>query len=144
MTSPIAARLRQLADAATPGPWDAVKAGDERGNPSPMYRGLVCILEAGKNGVSVVAESGWVPKENWHPNADFIAACRDGVPALLAEIDASQELMRMSSDNNARLTQKVEALTAALDGLLDLMPPVASPQLVSAIRRAEIALGKNA
>lgn len=72
----------------TPGPWSVVYEHDERGQPAPTYRGLVCILEVSpERRVSVVAEQGRpaLPDEV-DANArliaaapELLAACRDAL-----------------------------------------------------------------
>ena len=89
-------RLRELAEKATPGPWEAVLEKDERGQPVPYYRGLIALLENGDRYLSVVnAGSKTVEEKEWEPNCSFIAAASpDVVLKLLDELDKYKELER--------------------------------------------------
>lgn len=70
--------LRALCDKATPGPWQATYT--EFANAAPAW-----VVE--HNGQSIVI----FPPAAYNPlsmfNAAFIAACREAVPALLAEVE---------------------------------------------------------
>ena len=66
------ARWRALADAATPGPWEQVAESGEWWISGPDIERHFVIDTT--NGVNA-------------QNADFIAAAREAVPALLAEVE---------------------------------------------------------
>lgn len=75
--------LEALANAATPGPWNSGTAfccPDMGWLANP--KGKVCNLEASKKTHSLLAE-----------DAQFIAACREAVPALISEVRRLQELI---------------------------------------------------
>lgn len=81
--------LRKLAEAATPGPWVCTRSIPQEGfecfwikaQPHPAMRGF--SREIG-------AVNGPINGEN-EATADFIAAAREAVPALLDEIDRLQK-----------------------------------------------------
>lgn len=84
MTNDELKRLRELADAATPGPWRAsgsiVRAGTAPGE-GP-----------------IVHEGGRVTDASM-ANADLIAAARAALPALLDEIERLQEELRVAAQD---------------------------------------------
>lgn len=86
------AKLEEVARAATPGEWGAVLASDQRGQPTPFYAGLICLIQDGGPGerVSVVASGGYVPSRLWEANATHIAAFDP--PTVLALIARIREL----------------------------------------------------
>jgi hypothetical protein len=85
--------LRAAEKAATPGPW---VNGTE---PEDDDNVRVCFFRDGKACEWCIALSGdmedghWTEEtqRRWRADADFIAAARQGVPALLAELDALRE-----------------------------------------------------
>lgn len=80
----------------TPGPWEAVLALDKRGQPSPMYRGLVALVE---NRLAVVHASGdTVQKEQWEAHCRLIAAAPDLLAACESAIDFLAPHMDMIRD----------------------------------------------
>ena len=71
--------------AHTPGPWEAVNESDPRGQPSVMYRGLVCILSHSPAGrLSVVTDGRSCAPDEWAANAALIAAAPELLEALWA------------------------------------------------------------
>ena len=76
-------RLRVLAEAATPGPWILLPVED--GSPYLRVRGR--RLGARYKVANVLAPTYFMPRDGIEStaNAEFIAAARDAVPALLAE-----------------------------------------------------------
>ena len=69
---------RALADAATPGPWSAETGHGETG---PNY------IDSPSGVVAYVYDSYRGTLPNAEADAAFIAAAREAVPALLAEVD---------------------------------------------------------
>ena len=80
------------------GEWEPVLRDDPRGQPVPYYRGLVCLVAHGENIISVVTKDGSsIPSECWDDVAKLVASA----PTLATE--------------NARLTERVKVLEAALE-----------------------------
>lgn len=77
--------IRERAENATPGPWDAV-IGDAAGYPvysvGSRYTGVAQLISAEFNA----------------PDAQFIAHAREDIPALLAEVDAMREIVQAVAD----------------------------------------------
>lgn len=102
------ARLRELHEAATPGPWvsigtDPAEGGDWfwiKAPPSPLMRGFTHEI-----GVMNGSQSDPVRQAN----AALIAALRNAAPALLA-----------MADENAALKAEVARLRDALEEILNL------------------------
>lgn len=92
----------------TPGPWEVVTLHDQRSQPAPTYRGLVCVLEHSERRVSVVAEHGR--------------------PALPEEVDANARLI-------AAAPELLAACQVALDEH-DALSPSQRYRLEAAIRKA--------
>jgi hypothetical protein len=82
-------RLREMAEAATPGPWTQVD--------SPRLRGAI-DAEIDGHKREVASASGQAPQFDLradaatiqHANAEFIAAARTAIPALLDALDAAE------------------------------------------------------
>ena len=90
-------RLRVLAEAATPGPWILLPVED--GSPYLRVRGT--RLGARYKVANVLAPTYFMPRDGIEStaNAEFIAAARDAVPALLAENAAlAAEVERLRKD----------------------------------------------
>lgn len=88
------ARLRALADAATPGPWEHVDYAGSA-DPETTYRGCGSVISMGEDtlGGHVAAPDGDLyPRSGYNPKADmaFVAAVREAVPALLDAMDAAE------------------------------------------------------
>ena len=101
-------RLRVLAEAATPGPWILLPVED--GSPYLRVRGT--RLGARYKVANVLAPTYFMPRDGIEStaNAEFIAAARDAVPALLSE--------------NAALAAEVERLrkdAGRVDGFIKFM-----------------------
>ena len=89
------------------GEWEPVLRDDPRGQPVPYYRGLVCLVAHGENIISVVTKDGSsIPSECWDDVAKLVASA----PTLATE--------------NARLTERVKVLEAALTFSAEPVPPV--------------------
>jgi hypothetical protein len=87
MTSPIThqqfkqlEKWKELADAATPGPWGVMPAGDNPTNETWVYEHNDIVL-------STVATLGFPDHPQVQVDAAFIAAAREAVPALLKLVD---------------------------------------------------------
>lgn len=90
-------RLRVLAEAATPGPWILLPVED--GSPYLRVRGT--RLGARYKVANVLAPTYFMPRDGIEStaNAEFIAAARDAVPALLSENAAlAAEVERLRKD----------------------------------------------
>jgi hypothetical protein len=77
------ASIKARAEAAWPGPWTWQHTGSRHW----LARGDVldpelCVLDDGSAGGEYAA---WIGP--WHPNGVFVAAARDDVPALVAEVE---------------------------------------------------------
>ena len=72
--------LKALADAATPGPWEHSRAYNS------SYVQFYSETEKRLLLVANVAETSWLNSDD-QANAAFIAAAREAVPALLAEVE---------------------------------------------------------
>lgn len=120
--------LRKLADAATPGPWEY--EWDEAEGEITVRAGTALVGEDGfapgsyfTSDMIIEHDDAW-PEDSGEQNAanaEFIAAARGAVPALL--------------DENAALRARIKAVREALDGWDDIQPP-AFHQLADEIRRA--------
>jgi hypothetical protein len=106
MTDEELARIEALANAATPGPWE-VRAHDDL--------------------FAVKGQSGWVASMDADTsaadasNSEFIAAARDAVPALVAEVKRLRRIESLArdvlDDDSASVRgYSVRLLEAALDG----------------------------
>lgn len=90
-------RLKALADAATPGPW----ISDIRPGCVAVYPGKPenCLSEARAWAVHYKgghwdADGGWTVDSETVANNQFIAAARQAVPDLCAEVEALREALR--------------------------------------------------
>lgn len=79
MTPDERARLRALADAATPGPWE-FQPWSTHPLPDGDYRASILLANA--------AHDGEIVRELGNQDGDFVAAARTAVPALLDALDA--------------------------------------------------------
>lgn len=82
MTEAELAAIEERANAATPGPWVAEPA---RGKWSDGETHCAGIHVAGESWNEIVTTDGGVYGPNW-PDAQFIAAARSDIPALVAEV----------------------------------------------------------
>ena len=81
------AKLRALAQAATPGPWEAILKSDKRGQPWPGYVSLICFSDT----IAVVQADGVTAmSDQWATNAQLVAAARAAVPELLDALDDAE------------------------------------------------------
>lgn len=76
MTDEQLAAIKARAEAATPGPWYHVLAAIVGTTPRPDDDNTTCICN-----------TEWGNSTNIQPNAEFIAAAREDVPTLLAEVE---------------------------------------------------------
>ncbi|WP_347042040.1 hypothetical protein [Brachybacterium nesterenkovii] len=79
MTPDEMTRLRALADAATPGPWE-FQPWSTCPLPSGDYKESILLANA--------AHDGEIVRELGNQDGDFIAAARTAVPDLLDEVEA--------------------------------------------------------
>lgn len=112
---------RQLAEAATPGPWIPEWSGGSEGNGEWWSS-----LEVGFNDpVEPTAGLMMGDHENADADAKFIAAARSLVPALCDELDAARaELVKERAANSA-ITAANRVLGARLAGYEN--PPAVLP-----------------
>ena len=92
-------RLRVLAEAATPGPWGTIERGpfwgESEGDVIDHYGADV----VGAEHVAPLGTQETTRGQMWLRDAEFIAAARDAVPALLSEIAAlAAEVERLRTD----------------------------------------------
>lgn len=125
--------LRQLADAATPGPWKLGEPQWRRGPwpGTPSYKqpvthphGTVCNTY---RGVWVDVNKGLVCTDD--PDGAFIAAAREAVPALL--------------DDRDRLAAEVVALREAIHQLVEAMRRI-ERQALSYVGRVDVSIVREA
>ena len=115
-------RIKNLADAATPGPWELIGGGEYVSGPS-------LLVAPGDGGVSPA-------------NAAFIAAAREAVPHLLDQLDQRErELdswMARAYEAEGKLWKAEARIKAVRDVLADYAPEedVSSPVPATPIRRA--------
>lgn len=57
--------------------WEVVTEDDPRGQPSPMYRGLVCLVSCSPSIAVVTADGSTVEKSEWEAVARLIASAPD-------------------------------------------------------------------
>lgn len=71
----------RLAEEATPGPW----YGADQVRPSPEERAIpASVLDSGR---SAIFRAVWlIDNKRWNRDAAFIAAAREAIPALIAEV----------------------------------------------------------
>jgi hypothetical protein len=113
MTDEELARIEALANAATPGKWQA----------NAMHWGQADVTTpdaAGDIGINGVRHSRIVDLTTFQ-NAFFIAAARDAVPALVAEVKRLRRIESLArdvlDDDSASVRgYSVRLLEAALDG----------------------------
>lgn len=92
-------RLRVLAEGATPGPWGTIERGpfwgESEGDVIDHYGADV----VGAEHVAPLGTQETTRGQMWLRDAEFIAAARDAVPALLAENAAlAAEVERLRKD----------------------------------------------
>ena len=105
----------------TPGPWEAILDNDPRGQPSPMYRGLVALVERSpERTLGVVAKNHDVTKDNWAANAKLIAAAPDLLEALRGLL--AHEVYTYEGNLEARITVPQDAIEAARAALAKAEP----------------------
>jgi hypothetical protein len=112
------AALRRLLEKATPRPWEAVTQDDPRGQPSVMYRSLICTVEhAPERYLAVVQEDGLtVSRDQWPANARLIPAAVNALPALLAEVErrrADDPVTEEAREAAERIVRAHEAIEKA-------------------------------
>ena len=100
MTTDEIRELRELANAATPGPWTVGK--DIYGRYAIWFSddGVSCS-------VARTERNGWLTEDGWQANDDFIAASRLAVPRLCDEVE---ELRRQLAAKDERIRELREAL----------------------------------
>jgi hypothetical protein len=126
------AELDGLECRATDPPWEAIRQQDPRGQPSPIYRGLVALFaySAGPGTIAITQRDGLdVSADSWMINAELMASARNSLRSLLDEIKASRakiiELEAMLTKNEGRvkaivderLLAKIASLTTLLKGV---------------------------
>ena len=79
-----AAKLKELEAKATPAPWEHVSKSDPRGQPSPFYRALICLISTDPPEAVVAKIADTVEVEEWPANAALLAESRNALPAFLA------------------------------------------------------------
>ena len=111
MTPERIAELRALADAATRGPWTVADLRHQRG-------GQIRIFPHGDIHIANVLAR----HEDAVANAEFIAAARSALPALLDEVERLREIRdtarvwrRMRQDSPVQPKPESAALIAAVD-----------------------------
>ena len=147
-------RLRELASGATPGPWEAQDYDDHPGDEGS------CVLthepERGTRAIAYAIAYPWTTPESCEADAEFIAASRQAVPALLDQLDQAEadrdwniRSSRLSKEErikaNARADQaeaRIKAVRALLDQTDHQHDRMANPErqhravLISKVRRA--------
>jgi len=118
--------LERLAKEATPGEWEAILPGDDRGQPACTYRGLISLMSTDP-AVAVVAKSGLSDPNSWQGNAALIVSLRNNLPAILSAMRRVEKLAGFTG-HVARLFDseeqggKIDPQDAieTLDGLISL------------------------
>jgi hypothetical protein len=102
------ARIEELAEKATPGPWeiDAIESGEH---------GLFIEEESTELGVGGRQVAGWLTA----PNAEFIAAARTAVPALVAGVRSRDERI---TELEAQLAESTTLAGATTCGQINAWP----------------------
>lgn len=104
MTAPTPEQRQQwraLADGATEGPWEAARDRDNW---------IVGDLWNGLNGMVGGFAAGGGPQAE--ADAAFIAAAREAVPALLADLEAAEARAEKAEAAIARLEARIQELEA--------------------------------
>lgn len=92
-------RLRVLAEAATPGPWTTIERGQYWGEPEADVLGHDDRDIFGAEHVKPIDRQETTRGQVWLRDAEFIAAARDAIPALLSENAAlAAEVERLRKD----------------------------------------------
>ena len=86
-------------------PWEAVSPDDPRGQPSAVYRGLVCYVSTDPCLAVVTADGSAVPPDQWPRVARLIAACPEATEALIGA--------------EAALTYLIDTVGTSLTAILD-------------------------
>lgn len=98
--------LRRLADAATEGPWEAQDYDDNPGDEGS------CVLthepERGTRAIAYAIAYPWTTPESCNADAEFIAAARTAVPALLDALAAAEH-------RATRAEARIQAVRAMCD-----------------------------
>jgi hypothetical protein len=85
--------IRKRAEAATAGPWVAVPEDDDRCDgiysEAPVADDDESRFKNGDRLAIVITDSGYYPP--MMPDAEFIAAARQDIPALLSALEATRE-----------------------------------------------------
>lgn len=107
------ARIEELAEKATPGPWNAGGYSDYPGDEgSAITAGAEGTME--ERGIAYAVEYSWTTPESCKADAEFIAAARTAVPALVAGVRSRDErIAELEAARDARV--KAEALDLAAD-----------------------------
>ena len=136
-------RLRELAENATPGPWEAQDYDDHPGDEGS------CILthepERGTRAIAYAIAYPWTTPESCEADAELIAKFRTAVPALLdmldqaeAERDWNLRASRLSKEERIKANARAERAEARIKAVRDVLAhhPYGGPDQEAAIRRA--------
>ena len=105
----------------SPGPWEAILDDDPRGQPSPMYRGLIALVERSpERTLGVVAKNHDAARDHWAANAKLIAAAPELLEALRGLL--AHEIYANEGNQEARITVPLEVIEAARAALAKAGP----------------------
>ena len=123
--------IEVLCVAATPGRWE----------PYFTIHGDPHVTQVGRGAFGVVASIATSPGDYGRANAEFIAAARTDLPALVAELREARTQLAKSDARGMNAEAELDALLAQRQAALDLCEDPYSPMVfVYDIRRA---LGEN-
>ena len=91
--------IRERAERATPGPWQASVVAQV--HPSGRPAVASCHMQ--------ISEGGRSPLYDFKANAAFIAHAREDIPRLLADLDAARRALREIADCGRRMATACHA-----------------------------------
>lgn len=113
--------MKSLCDAASPGPWMNGRMRYVNKDDASEYSYFVSAVDVTSGGDEYPMSSVALMTEPHEPNAEFIAVARTALPALIAELRAAREVVRVAKIGaldiaNSWLDSTLSAYDAATKG----------------------------